>query len=343
MRLTKIAPIAGLAVLSAGMLTACGGSSDNSSKPAAGGESGASCPLVKADRPGQLRGRRRACRPPPTRRRSPRSRTYNVAFSQNASNNPWRLAETASMKERGGQAGHPAHRHRRQQPAVEADRGHQGADRPEAGRALHRADHRAARATSSRTPPRPNIPVFLLDRDVDHAVAKPGQDFVTVIQSDFVQEGKRAAVQMAKATGGNAKIIELEGTTGASPAIDRKKGFDEAIKQCPGMQVVVSQDARLHPRQGPVGRRDPAAVAPGRHRHLRPQRRDGPRRDRGHQGDRQGARQGHQGRLDRRREGRPQGGRRRRPLRDGGVQPALRPQRLPDHDGATRPARRPRR
>ena len=48
---------------------------------------------------------------------------------------------------------------------------------------------------------------------------------------------------MAKATGGKAKIIELEGTTGASPAIDRKKGFDEAIKQCPGMQVVVSQDA----------------------------------------------------------------------------------------------------
>ena len=44
---------------------------------------------------------------------------------------------------------------------------------------------------------------------------------------------------MAQATGGNAKIIELEGTTGASPAIDRKKGFDEAITQCSGMQVVV--------------------------------------------------------------------------------------------------------
>jgi ribose transport system substrate-binding protein len=87
-----------------------------------------------------------------------------------------------------------------------------------------------------------NIPVFLLDRDVDHNVAKPGQDFVTVIQSDFIQEGKRAATQMATATGGNAKIIELEGTTGASPAIDRKKGFDDAITQCSGMQVVVSQD-----------------------------------------------------------------------------------------------------
>ena len=64
-----------------------------------------------------------------------------------------------------------------------------------------------------------------------------------MIVSDFVQQGKRAAWAMAQATGGNAKIIELEGTTGASPAIDRKKGFDEAITQCPGLQVVVSQSA----------------------------------------------------------------------------------------------------
>jgi galactofuranose transport system substrate-binding protein len=87
------------------------------------------------------------------------------------------------------------------------------------------------------------IPVFLLDRDVDHSIAKPGKDYVTVLQSDFIQEGKRAAVQLAHATQGKAKIIELEGTTGASPAIDRKKGFDTAIKACPDMQILVSQDA----------------------------------------------------------------------------------------------------
>jgi galactofuranose transport system substrate-binding protein len=87
------------------------------------------------------------------------------------------------------------------------------------------------------------IPVFLLDRNVDPAAAKPGEDFVTVIVSDFVQQGKRAAWAMAQATGGNATIIELEGTTGSSPAIDRKKGFDETITQCPGLQVVVSQSA----------------------------------------------------------------------------------------------------
>ena len=286
MGLKKIAPIAGVAVLSAGLLTACGGSS---ATPASLRREGRARPARSSARPTRAtpapvrRAERRRTRPS-----SPRSPTYNVAFSQNASNNPWRLAETASMQGRGDQArasSSPSPTPTTSRPSRSR---HQGPDRPEAGRPVHRPDHRAARATSSRTPAGAGIPVFLLDRDVDHNVAKPGQDFVTVIQSDFVQEGKRAAVQMAKATGGNAKIIELEGTTGASPAIDRKKGFDEAIKQCPGMQVVVSQDARLHPRQGPVGRRDAAAVAPGRHRDLRAQRRDGARRDRRDQGDRQG-------------------------------------------------------
>ncbi len=48
----------------------------------------------------------------------------------------------------------------------------------------------------------------------------------------MTQEGKRAAVAMAKAPG-QAKIIELEGTTGSSPAIDRKKGFDTSINVVP--------------------------------------------------------------------------------------------------------------
>ena len=71
------------------------------------------------------------------------------------------------------------------------------------------------------------IPVILIDRNVDPAIAKPGEDYVTFIGSDFVEEGQRVADWLIKATNGKAKIIELEGTTGASPANDRKKGFDE--------------------------------------------------------------------------------------------------------------------
>jgi ABC-type sugar transport system substrate-binding protein len=168
--------------------------------------------------------------------------TYNIAFSQNASNNPWRLAETKSMKAEAKRLGYKitvTDANNSQSKQI-ADIKGLIAQKPDA---LFVAPITEQMANVVRDAGRAHIPVFLLDRDVTHSVAKPGKDFVTVIQSDFIREGKRAAVAMAHATGGNAKIIELEGTTGASPAIDRKKGFDGAIKACSGMKILVSQDA----------------------------------------------------------------------------------------------------
>src|SRR3954453_11174899 len=238
--LRKIASFGGAALLSVSLLAGCGGSSDDNS--ASGGSSGGGdCPLVKADAPGNSA-------PPsgvPTAASAPslaQGSSYRIAFSQNASNNPWRLAETASMKDEAQKQGI-------QLTVTDAnnDQAKQIADiqgliaqKPDA---LFIAPITEQIANVVKAAGAAGIPVFLLDRDVDHSVAVPGQDFVTVIQSDFVQEGKRAAVQMATATKGNAKIIELEGTTGASPAIDRKKGFDDAIKACPGMKVGVSRGA----------------------------------------------------------------------------------------------------
>jgi ABC-type sugar transport system substrate-binding protein len=85
------------------------------------------------------------------------------------------------------------------------------------------------------------IPVILLDRDVDHSIAAPGKDFVTMIGSDFVEEGRRTAEWLANATSQTATIIELEGTVGSSPANDRKKGFDDEIAKYPNMKIVASQ------------------------------------------------------------------------------------------------------
>ena len=89
------------------------------------------------------------------------------------------------------------------------------------------------------------IPVFLVDRDADHSLAKPGQDYVTFVGSDFVKQAQLVADAMIQATNGKAKIIELEGTSGATPAILRKQGFDNEIKKYPGMQIVASQDANF--------------------------------------------------------------------------------------------------
>ena len=53
-------------------------------------------------------------------------------------------------------------------------------------------------------------------------LAKAGEDYVTFIGSDFVLEGKQAGEWLAKTTNGKAIILEIEGSTGSSPANDRK-------------------------------------------------------------------------------------------------------------------------
>jgi simple sugar transport system substrate-binding protein len=69
------------------------------------------------------------------------------------------------------------------------------------------------------------IPVIFIDRKADVS-----EDlYATFIGSDFVLEGKNAALELAKLVGDKANIVELEGTVGAGPAIDRKKGFDDEI------------------------------------------------------------------------------------------------------------------
>lgn len=82
------------------------------------------------------------------------------------------------------------------------------------------------------------IPVVLSDRAVD---VTDDSLYVTFIGSDFVEEGRRAAVWLAKATDGKAVIAELVGTPGSAPAIDRKKGFEEVMAKHPGMKIVKSQ------------------------------------------------------------------------------------------------------
>ncbi len=166
---------------------------------------------------------------------------YRVGFAQTESNNPWRIAETKSMQDeaqkRGWQlvytdaAGSAA-----KQVADVNSMIAQGVDAifiaPREEKPLIPAVMNAKNA---------GIPVILLDRNVDQSLAKAGEDYVTFIGSDFIEEGRRAAEWLTKEMGGNAKIIQLEGTTGSSPANDRAKGFADYIKDHSGMQIVASQ------------------------------------------------------------------------------------------------------
>jgi ABC-type sugar transport system substrate-binding protein len=85
------------------------------------------------------------------------------------------------------------------------------------------------------------IPVILTDRAVS---AKDDTLWVTFMGSDFVEEGRRAAnwlVEKTKDAPGPVNIVELQGTVGSAPAIDRKKGFEEVLKDKPKYKIIRSQ------------------------------------------------------------------------------------------------------
>ncbi|MBB3177225.1 ABC transporter substrate-binding protein [Variovorax sp. Sphag1AA] len=86
-----------------------------------------------------------------------------------------------------------------------------------------------------------NIPVVLTDRAVD---SKDDTLYVTFMGSDFVEEGRKAGrwlVEKMKDNKGPVNIVELQGTVGSAPAIDRKKGFEEIIKADPKYKIIRSQ------------------------------------------------------------------------------------------------------
>jgi len=189
-----------------------------------------------------------AAAPPPLEQKD----TYTIGFAQTGSSNPWRLGESKSMQDEAKRLGYTlietnANEDTAKQIADVDSLIAQGVDilifPPRESQALAPSVMKAKAA---------GIPVILIDRDVDHSIAKPGEDYVTFIGSDFVDQGRRAAEWLVEATGGKAKIIELEGTTGADPAIDRKTGFDDFLQGSfrgtptasgpyPDMEIIASQ------------------------------------------------------------------------------------------------------
>jgi galactofuranose transport system substrate-binding protein len=167
--------------------------------------------------------------------------TYTVGFAQTESNNPWRIAQTNSMQAEAEARGYTlvytdAAGSAAKQVADVQSMIAQGVDliflAPREEKPLAPVIKEAAAA---------GIPVILLDRNVDQSLAKAGTDYVTFIGSDFILEGQRVAEWLVANADGKTNIIELEGTTGSSPANDRKKGFDDVIAQNPDFTILASQ------------------------------------------------------------------------------------------------------
>ncbi len=167
---------------------------------------------------------------------------YKVGFSQMESNNPWRIAETKSFHDTAEKcnwdliatdaAGSAA-----KQVADVDSMIAQGIDvlflPPREEKPLIPAVMKAKAA---------GIPTFLVDRSVDPNVARPGEHFVAFLGSDFIDQGRRVAEwTLANFKSDKGIIVELEGTTGSSPANDRKKGFDDVMAKHDNMTIVASQ------------------------------------------------------------------------------------------------------
>lgn len=85
------------------------------------------------------------------------------------------------------------------------------------------------------------IPVILTDRAVD---TQEKDVYKTFLGADFVQEGKWAGEWTVKeyaSAPGPVNIVQLEGTTGSDPALERSTGFADAIKANPNLKVIASQ------------------------------------------------------------------------------------------------------
>ena len=171
---------------------------------------------------------------------------YTVGFSQMESDNPWRIAETKSLRDEAAKRGvklvvTDAQGQTAKQVSDVEDLIAQKVDvillAPREFEGLVPALQSAKQA---------NIPVVLVDRAAN---GKPGEDYVTLLASNFVEQGRRAAEWLAQQNP-NAQIVELSGTPGSSVAIDRAKGFRDGIAKHPGMRIIASQTGNFTRAQG---------------------------------------------------------------------------------------------
>lgn len=83
------------------------------------------------------------------------------------------------------------------------------------------------------------IPVLTIDRKLN---SKACDSHLAFLGSNFVEQGKQAAQQMAKALDGKGKVAILLGSSGNNVTTDRTKGFvDEIEANSPDIQIVAQQ------------------------------------------------------------------------------------------------------
>jgi ribose transport system substrate-binding protein len=92
------------------------------------------------------------------------------------------------------------------------------------------------------------VPIVTIDRKIN---AESCTDYLTFIGSDFEEQGKRAADKMAAALGNKGSVAILLGSPGNNVTTLRTKGFkDQIAKVAPDIKIVFEQTGQFSREEG---------------------------------------------------------------------------------------------
>jgi simple sugar transport system substrate-binding protein len=167
-------------------------------------------------------------------------RVINVGYSQLGAESAWRLANTESIKEAAREFGINLiydEADQSQARQIEALRGfiEYGVDAIVLSPVVETGWDEVLREAKAA-----GIPVILSDRKVQ---IEPKEElFETYLGVDAVEEGRRAMRWILQQDMElPVRILEIQGTVGASPTLDRGSGFQELLEQHPDYGIVYSQ------------------------------------------------------------------------------------------------------
>ncbi|WP_325894354.1 ABC transporter substrate-binding protein [Grimontia sp. NTOU-MAR1] len=170
-----------------------------------------------------------------------------VGFAQIGAESSWRTAETESIKAEAKKRGYTlkfSDAQQKQENQIKAIRSFiaQGVDAIILAPVVETGWERVLREAK-----RANIPVILVDRGIS---VDDDSLYFTKVASDFIFEGRLAGSWLAQSLHGQGAVVELQGSTGASAAIDRQKGFKEIVDLFPKLSIIASQNGEFTRTKG---------------------------------------------------------------------------------------------
>jgi simple sugar transport system substrate-binding protein len=168
-------------------------------------------------------------------------RSIVLGFSQVGSESRWRIANTESIQNAARQAGIDLQFSNAQQSQVKQIEAIRSYIRNKVDAIAFSPVVESGWDEVLQEAKTAGIPVIVTDRTVN---VKDTSLYVTLIGSNFLEEGQKAGKylldKMSKVQG-TIRIVELEGTVNSAPALDRKKGFAEVIRENPNMTIIASE------------------------------------------------------------------------------------------------------